>query len=110
MGRKALPRSLSAKEWLNGFDRASIEDLAEEIVQTEDHTESWLLLERMEIVLRQFTRYHRTKAYIDADSYEDFVDRLQLMIDQLRVRLKLSDSVPIPDAEVEPPLPELKFD
>lgn len=47
----------------------------------------WILLEKLENLLRNFTKLYREQGQIDPLTYEDFADRLQDTIDELRLGL-----------------------
>ncbi|MFK7866524.1 MAG: hypothetical protein AB8B77_03695, partial [Alphaproteobacteria bacterium] len=53
--------------------------------------DSWALLEQLEVILRRFTKLYRETGHVDPLSYEDFADRLQMIIDALRENLGYDD-------------------
>ena len=53
--------------------------------------DSWVLLEQIEMILRHFTKLYRETGHVDPNTYEDFADQMQDMIDALRAHLGHGD-------------------
>ncbi len=53
--------------------------------------DNWIFLEQMENLLRNLTKLYRENGQIDPYTYEDFADKLQDLIDNLRINLGIGN-------------------
>ena len=68
---------------LNWFEQIADEAILNRL-SSDEKGDSWLILEEIEKILRDLTSLHRQTGQLSHETYEDFADKLQCMVDNLR--------------------------
>ena len=76
-------KGLATLDW---FEQIADESILNRL-SSDENGDSWLILEEIEKILRDLTRLHRQTGQLSHETYEDFADKLQSMVDNLRTCL-----------------------